>query len=191
MPVADGDILLALVLIERSPLVPIPWQSCGLTRQRLSSDSGIFVNLRIPHLLWVALLFATLCSATLLLSACSGIERRQDGQSQRDRYLRYAGAPIDRFTYLGRYDSWQALSRNQLVVWTSMNDAYLLTVADVCTGLQFAQRIGVSSTGGTVSRLEAVSFDHQRCPISEIRPVDYRNMRRDAARNSDATSDAR
>jgi hypothetical protein len=127
----------------------------------------------------------------LLLSACSGIARRQDDQSQLDRYLQFAGAPIDHFTYLGRYDSWQALSRNQLVVWTSMNDAYLLTVADICTGLQFTQRIGVSSTGGTVSRLEAVSFDHQRCPISEIRPVAYRKMRRDAAGNSDAATGAR
>ena len=72
-----------------------------------------------------------------------------------------------------------------------MNDAYLLTVADICTGLQFAQRIGISSTGGTVSRLEAVTFDHQSCPISEIRPVDYRKMRQDAARNSDAATGAR
>jgi hypothetical protein len=127
----------------------------------------------------------------LLLSACSGIARRQDGQSQLDRYLQYAGSPIDHFTYLGRYDSWTALSHNQLVVWTSMNDAYLLTVAGICTGLQFTQRIGVSSTGGSVSRLETVSFDHQSCPISEIRPVDYRKMRRDAAGNGAATTGAR
>ena len=191
MPVADDDILLALKLIERSALLPILWQPGGFTRKRFSKDGGTFVNMRIPRLLSVALLFATLWSATLLLSACSGIARRQDGQPQLDRYLRYAGAPIDRFTYLGRYDSWQGLSRNQLVVWTSMNDAYLLTVADICTGLQFAQRIGISSTGGTVSRLEAVTFDHQSCPISEIRPVDYRKMRQDAARNSDAATGAR
>jgi hypothetical protein len=174
MPVADGDILLALELIETTALLPTRW--------RFSRDDGTFVDTHRPRLLSVAL---------LLVSACSGIARRQDGQSQLDRYLQYAGAPVDHFTYLGRYDSWQALSRNQLVVWTSMNDAYLLTVADICPDLQFTQRIGVSSTGGSVSRLEAVSFDHQRCPISEIRPVDYRKMRRDAARNGDAPAGAR
>jgi hypothetical protein len=174
MPVTDGAILLALKLIETTALLPTRWH--------FSRDESTFVGTHRPRLLLLAL---------LLLSACSGIARRQDGQSQLDRYLQYAGAPIDHFTYLGRYDSWQALSRNQLVVWTSMNDAYLLTVADICTGLQFTQRIGVSSTGGSVSRLEAVSFDHQRCPISEIRPVDYRQMRRDAVHNSDAASSAR
>ena len=129
--------------------------------------------------------------ATLLLAACSGIARHDGDQSQLDRYLRYAGAPIDRFTYLGRFDSWQALSRNELVVWTSINNAYLLTIADSCSDLQFAQRIGVSSSAGTVSRLDTVSFDHQRCPINEIRPVDYRQMRRDAASKSSVTTDAK
>jgi hypothetical protein len=68
---------------------------------------------------------------------------------------------------------------------------FLLTGADFCNGLQFAQRIDVSSTGGTVSRLESVSFGHQSCPINEIRPVDYRTMRQDAARKSDAATDAK
>jgi hypothetical protein len=63
-------------------------------------------------------------SAALLLSACTGIERREDDQQQLDRYLRYAGALIDQFTYLARYDNCQAPGPNQLVVWTGMNDAF-------------------------------------------------------------------
>ena len=63
-------------------------------------------------------------SAALVLSACTGIARREDDQQQLDRYLRYAGAPIDQFTYLGRYDNWQAIGPNQLAVWTGMNDAF-------------------------------------------------------------------
>jgi hypothetical protein len=136
------------------------------------------VKIRLP---WIVL-------ATVLVAACSGIARHDDDQSQLDRYLRYAGAPIDSFTYLGRFDSWQSLSRNQLVIWTSINNAYLLTIADSCSDLQFAQRIAVSSTAGTVSRLDAVSFDRQRCPINEIRPVDYRQMRRDAPGKSKAAT---
>jgi hypothetical protein len=139
----------------------------------------------------VKIQFPRFLLATLLLVACTGIARHDADGSQLDRYLRYAGAPIDRFTYLGRFDSWQALSRNQLAVWTSINSVYLLTIADSCTDLQFAQRIGVSSTAGTVTRLDTVSFGHERCPINEIRPVDYRQMRRDAANKSDAATDAK
>jgi Family of unknown function (DUF6491) len=126
----------------------------------------------------------------LLLAACSGISRREDDQTRLDRYIRYAGPQIDHFTYLGRYDSWQVLGRDQLVIWTGLNDAYLLTVAEPCNGLQFTQRVGVSSTGGTVSRLESITFDHERCPINEIRPVDYRRMKRDAAHESNPQSEA-
>jgi hypothetical protein len=94
-----------------------------------------------------------------------------------DRYLAYAGAPIDRFTYLGRFDSWRALSQSELVIWTSLNVAYLLTVAQPCIGLQFTSRIGISSTTGSVERgLDSVLVDRQRCQITEIRPVDYRRM---------------
>jgi len=139
----------------------------------------------------VKILLPRFVLATLLLPACGGIVRHDAQGPQLDRYLRYAGTPIEQFTYLGRFDSWQALSRNQLVVWTSINDAYLLSIADSCNDLQFAQRIGVSSTAGSVSRLDTVSFDHQRCPIQEIRPVDYRQMRRDAAAKSGAAADAK
>jgi hypothetical protein len=42
---------------------------------------------------------------------------------------------------------------------------------------QFANRIGISSTTGTVySRLDSVIAGHWRCPIAEIRKVDYQRM---------------
>jgi hypothetical protein len=119
-------------------------------------------------------------ATTLLGVACSGIPQRASDQQLREQYLQYAQPPIDHFTYLSRYDSWRALSRTQLVVWTTMNDAYLLTVREPCINLQFTQRIGLSSTAGTVSNgLDVVLVDHDRCQITEIRPIDYKKMRAD------------
>ena len=116
----------------------------------------------------------------LLAAACSGIPQRARDEQQQQQYLQYAGAPIDHFTYLSHYDSWRSLSRTQLVVWTTMNDAYLLTVREPCINLQFTQRIGLSSTAGTVTNLlDFVLVDHDRCQITEIRPVDYKKMRAD------------
>jgi hypothetical protein len=123
----------------------------------------------------------SVCAAlALLAAACSGIPQRVSDEQQLQQYLQYAGAPIDQFTYLSHYDSWRSLSRTQLVVWTSINEAYLLTVREPCINLQFTQRIGLSSTAGTVSnRLDFVLVDHDRCQITEIRPVDYKKMRAD------------
>jgi hypothetical protein len=133
-------------------------------------------------------LSAWLLPAALLATACAGIAPRSDDQSQLDRYLRYAGAPIESFTYLGRYSGWHAVAEDKLVLWTGINDAYLLTLRQPCTGLQFAERIGVTSTADTVSHLESVTFDHQRCPINEIRPIDYRRMRQDASQKAQQAS---
>jgi hypothetical protein len=115
-----------------------------------------------------------------VVSACSGIARREDPQTKLDRFMDYAGPSIDRIVYLGRYDSWQALTDDKLVVFTGVNDAYLLTVARPCTGLRFTNRIGLTSTGSTVSRgFDAVRFDRERCQIIDIRKVDYRKMKED------------
>jgi hypothetical protein len=115
----------------------------------------------------------------LVIAACSSAPHARDEAAQA-QYLAYAGEPIDQFTYLGRFDSWRALSRTQLIVWTTVVDAYLLTVQEPCNNLLFANRIGVSATFGTVHRgLDSVLIRDDRCPISEIRPVDYRRMRAD------------
>jgi hypothetical protein len=118
--------------------------------------------------------------AALLAAGCSGIPRRQRDQEQLDRYLRYAGDPVDHITYLGHYDNWQSVSRYQIVLWTNINDAYLITVRPPCEDLQFAQRIGITQTGSTISsRFDAVLVKHWRCQIGEIRPIDYLRMKKD------------
>jgi valine dehydrogenase (NAD+) len=48
---------------------------------------------------------------------------------------------------MGNYDGWSAVSKDQLVVWSGVNKAYLLTVTGYCPDLEFASRIAVTSTG--------------------------------------------
>ena len=124
-------------------------------------------------------------AALALLGACaSGIELRQS--QVRDRYREYAGQPIDHFTWLGRFDSWEPIARDELVVFTTPWDAYLLKVWPNCDDLLFVrERIGLTSTGGTVyARGDYVRAGRWRCPISEIRPIDYRRMRADLRRDA-------
>jgi hypothetical protein len=121
-----------------------------------------------------------LLAAALITAACSGIPRRDRDQETLDRYLRYAGPPVDHITYLGRYDNWQSVSQYQIALWTSINDAYLITVRPPCENLRFANRIGITQTANTISsRFDSILVRGWKCQISEIRPIDYSRMRHD------------
>jgi len=128
--------------------------------------------------------------AFALLTACSGIPLKERQDAQRSRYEQYAGAPIDRFTWFGRYDGWQPIGTNELVVWTTPSQAYLIKVAPPCDNLEFVNRIGLTSTGSTVSaRFDFVKVGHHwRCPIQEIRPIDYQRMRQDLRKDKGTAS---
>jgi len=119
--------------------------------------------------------------AGVLASACAttgGVIERTKGEQLLDKYEPYLGEPVHSFTALQK-DSWQPISRTQLVLWTTINDAYLLTVTDTCPYLPFAQAVGVTSTTSQISTLDYVLVRGDRCPITEIRPIDVRRMKTD------------
>ncbi|MDY6944379.1 MAG: DUF6491 family protein [Pseudomonadota bacterium] len=124
--------------------------------------------------------------AALLLGACSGIPQRTTDQEDLERYLQYAGEPVNSINDLGRYDSWRALGRDHLVIWTGINDAYLLTIAGPCNDLPFANRVAIKTRGSTLGRGDSVILGRgQRCFITEVRPIDYRKMKQDARKPSE------
>jgi hypothetical protein len=114
------------------------------------------------------------------LTACATGVGRLPGETTAARYQPYLGAPIESFTAFS-FDGWEAVSRNQVAVWTRFNEAYLLTVWDSCQQLDFAQRIGIKSTVGRVSRLDSIRVGRERCPIQEIRPINITRYKADRA----------
>ena len=113
------------------------------------------------------------------LAACSSIPRAERDREALERFKDYAAAPVDSFTYLGRFTGFQTLSQYQLVVFTGVNEAYLLTLSPPCSGLQFASGIGFTSRTHTIYKgFDEVRFDRERCRIAEIRPVNYREMKK-------------
>lgn len=124
--------------------------------------------------------------AALILSACSGIPQRTTDKEDLDRYLQYAGEPVSSVNYLGRYDSWRPLGRDNLVIWTGVNEAHLLSIAGPCNDLPFATRIAIKTRGSTLGRGDSVIVGRgQRCMITEVRPIDYRKMKQDARKPSE------
>lgn len=113
------------------------------------------------------------------LAACASQSPRERDAEAYQLYRDFAGAPINEFTYLGKYDGWRSLGRNVLAIQTGLSDAYLITVQGPCSDLQFEQTIGLTSTGNTVHRgLDSVLVGRDKCPITEIRPVDYAALRK-------------
>lgn len=132
---------------------------------------------------------ATVLAALLLASGCAG--QRPSGAALNE-YLPYAGPPIDSFHFWHLY-SWEAVGPYHVVIWSDPWTAYFLTVWQPCVNLEFAHRIGLTSTANTVSHFEAVIVPHQeRCPIQEIRPIDTKALKaaRAAARKGAAPAPA-
>jgi hypothetical protein len=103
------------------------------------------------------------------------------------RYQAYAGPPLQYFTWFGHYDSWEALGKDRLVIYTTPSDAYLLKIWPPCDLRFVINRIGISSTSSSVyTRFDSVLVSSGpgspplRCPIDEIRKVDVPRMRADA-----------
>jgi hypothetical protein len=114
------------------------------------------------------------------LGACSSTPPSVRDAQALARYAQYAGEPVTDFRYYTHFKTFQPLGRNKVFVRTSQSDAYLLTVFP-CMNLEFASRIGLTSQFGAVrSGFDDVLVDGERCRISEIRPVNYRQMRADA-----------
>ncbi|HSY05175.1 MAG TPA: DUF6491 family protein [Steroidobacteraceae bacterium] len=123
-------------------------------------------------------------SATLLalLGGCAAAPHPSAPQTP-SPYEAYAGPPIDQFTWLGNFYSWQALGKDKLVVFTTPNAAYLLKVWSSCDLRWVVNTIGVTATSGTVNaHVDAIKIDspptgRMTCPIEEIRQIDYPRMR--------------
>jgi hypothetical protein len=118
--------------------------------------------------------------AVTLLAGCAPVPpiSKQDAVTEAN-LLKFAGPPIDSFTYLGRYDGFRTLGDMQVVIFTTINDAYLIRVLPPCINLRTADRVGLTSSNKTVNRtFDFVLADHERCRIDTIRHVDYAAVKR-------------
>lgn len=135
-----------------------------------------------PRPLTLTRLAALAAVPLLTIAACTttGGLKRSTTAVQRARFEKFAGPPLTSFTYLGHYYAWTPLGAHQLVLWTTPEDAYLITVQPPCVGLDFTFGIRMSAFAHTVTRrIDAVMFKDQRCLIAQIRRINYRAMTRE------------
>jgi hypothetical protein len=103
------------------------------------------------------------------------------------RYMTYAGPSIPYFTWLGQFWSWEPLGKDTLVVFTVPDEAYLLKVWPPCDLRFVINAIGITSTARTIyAHTDSITTNSAgtgpgrwRCPIDEIRKIDYKRMKAD------------
>ncbi len=128
---------------------------------------------------------ALAAGAAFLLAACAGMPGKAEAppSAKVQSYIQHAGEPVESFRLFGHVNSWNSVSDDKLVVRTGVKEAYLLSVDSTCMNLEFANRIGLTTSLGNrvQSGFDYVRFDDgfqgQRCRITDIRPVDVNAAR--------------
>jgi hypothetical protein len=120
----------------------------------------------------------TLLLASLVMAGCAAGTSVSRSTDALQKYEPYVGAPVRDFTAF-RLDSWQSVDRDHLILWTGINDAWLITVKGYCPDLMFADSIRVTSTGSRVSTLDKIIVRRDTCFIDEIAPINVRQMKAD------------
>lgn len=125
---------------------------------------------------WIAMALAS-----LLAAGCAGARQREGEPSDRERYWHYAQEEVPSFNSWGRISGWRPLGRDELVVWTRHDEAYILRVDPTCFELDTAIGIRLESrVGGTISSgFDWVRVGRDRCRILKIFPVDYKLMKQE------------
>ena len=125
----------------------------------------------------------------MLLASCASAPLARQESAERATYMAHAGKPVPRFTWITGYRRATAISSDQVVVWTNINRAYLVTALHPCANLWFAGNIGFTQSGDSVyAHLNLVKADGWTCGIESIQPVDYRGVEQDLGRQQASAS---
>lgn len=119
-----------------------------------------------------------------IVALCAALPARADTAAymaqQLARYQKYTQAPVERFPMISLWQ-WQVVGKEKVVVWPTINTAYLITVYKPCINLDWARGIGITQNTAmhVDAKFDSIVFDHQKCQISQIQPIDYKALLRD------------
>lgn len=112
-----------------------------------------------------------------LVAGAARADTRAHEDEELARYQKFAGAPVAEFPMF-RMWKWQVVGPERLVIWSTINDAYLIRVEKPCVRLEWTHAVVVTQKmrQKVSQKFDFVVFGNQRCKIAEILPVDYKTM---------------
>ncbi|MEY2865977.1 MAG: hypothetical protein RIQ43_3 [Pseudomonadota bacterium] len=143
------------------------------------------------RLKWMLLLVAAI--ATTAGAQDRKTERLTKMEQRLEFVTRFASEPKSSVPFARSYD-FEPLGRHTLLLYESMNRAYLVEIEDFCPDLPTAMAIGVENKTSTLNaKFDALRIGGRSCRIQQIRPVDVKAMKtaqkaeREAAKAAKAT----
>ena len=86
--------------------------------------------------------------------------------------------PVDRVQTFNRIDNWAPIGRDSLIIWTTPFRPYLVELSSPSYDLRYVERIGLTSTAGTVyAKFDDVIVRGIRYPIRSIYEIDRNTAR--------------
>lgn len=116
-------------------------------------------------------------AACCVAAAAAHADTRETQRRNLERYTPYLQDPVDAFPFW-RLHKWQLVGPLEVVVWSTIKDAYLVQVRAPCPRLEWARSIAVTSKQShqVSARFDEVRAGGDHCPIEEIRPIDLARM---------------
>jgi hypothetical protein len=131
----------------------------------------------------LARIHALVAMALMLFAVSASAQQREWEKQQLALFQQHAGEPIKQFPMFYLWE-WQVLGPQQLAVWATIHDVYLLRVDKACNNLLWTHGLSVTQemSQKVTEKFDFVVFRNQRCKIEEIRPIDYEAMLKDGYR---------
>lgn len=118
-----------------------------------------------------------LAALAAMLAGCAGNRVGERQQARLELAESLAGEPVDSIWYQ-RLQNWEPLSEERLIIWTRVNEAWLLDVQRPCSELPWAQGISIPTMSRQIrANFDSVHVRNQRCRITRIREIDARALR--------------
>lgn len=77
--------------------------------------------------------------------------------------------PVPSIPFAHRISTWQPLDTSHVLVSVDSQDRYLLTLREICPGLNYARNVGVTMSNNTIwAGFDAVTTDSMHCDIKRI-----------------------
>ena len=77
--------------------------------------------------------------------------------------------PVASIPFADRISTWQPVDTRHVLVAVNSQDRYLLTLREVCPGLNYARSVGVTMSNNTIwAGFDAITTDAMQCEIKRI-----------------------
>lgn len=126
----------------------------------------------------IAVLLLSLSIVGAALAAEGSKSARELRMDERRAFVTgFAGEPQSSVRFSRFYD-FEPLGTDTLLLYESLNRAYLVKIEDFCPDMPTAFKLGVDNSSSSLNvRLDAIVVRGNRCRIVDIRPVDVKAMK--------------